>query len=166
MEESSKSSEKSRESDEGFLTQDSTEAEPEKKKTRSRKQHSMPSTSNGGDTDNSDNSSDETSSLEYFSRNTRSGNAVAKLMVRIKRVMDNVEEVNADNLKCIICCEKKKSSLLLPCRHQHTCDACWALWCVECMSRIKDISLNESDETKPTCPLCKCPVDDAISAIN
>lgn len=114
----------------------------------------------------SDSSSDEPSPLETFSRMTRSGNAVMNLVKRIRRVMDDEEEFDINDIKCIVCCDKKKSTILLPCRHQHTCDACWALWCVECFSKVKDISFNESDDSKPICPLCKQPVDDAISAIN
>lgn len=124
------------------------------------------STSKGKINSDSDSSSDEQSPLETFSRMTRSGSAVMHLVKRIKRVMDNEEEFDINDIKCIVCCDKKKSTILLPCRHQHTCDACWALWCVECMTKVKDISFNESDDTKPICPLCKQPVDDAISAIN
>lgn len=151
-------SQTSERSDEGFLTQSSSESEIEmpRRRTRISKEEN---TSVTGD-------QSETNTLERFSRLTRSGNSVLKLMVKIKRMVDDVEEVDCESLKCIICCEKKKTTILFPCLHQHTCDACWALWSVECISRIKEISFNDSNETKPTCPYCKGPVDNVVNAIN
>lgn len=82
--------------------------------------------------------------------------------------MTTDDDVSVESPLCIICCEKKKSLLLLPCRHQHTCDACWSLWSIQCMSNKIDESFDESDDdaTKPTCPYCKIPVDTTISVLN
>lgn len=109
--------------------------------------------------------------LQFFARVTRSGNPLQRFADRIKKLLEDSDEVvSAETVTCIICYEKKKSALLLPCRHQHTCDACWTLWTIECQ-KTQDISFNEDDDdeddkTKPRCPYCKAPVDNVILALN
>lgn len=84
-------------------------------------------------------------------------------------IMNNQEKVNVDSLNCIICCENKKSVLLLPCRHQHTCEACWSMWRMQCMEKAGEKSFSESEDDnafKPTCPVCVSFVDTGIDALN
>lgn len=108
-------------------------------------------------------------SLNCFARMTRNGNAVMKLINRIDNIMkEKTEDLNFDSHTCIICCDRKKTSILLPCRHQQTCESCWQLWSIQCMAKNANKSFNESDEdaTKPICPYCKSYVDTVIDAIN
>lgn len=97
--------------------------------------------------------------LQYFSRVTRSGNTLLKLVERIERIMNEQEDIDMNSHQCIICCNAKKAIILLPCRHQHTCEACWTLWRMHCMNREAERSFdsNDSDDDtvmKPTCPYC------------
>lgn len=117
--------------------------------------------------DDSDDSSER--NLEYFSRVTRSGNTLRKLAEKIEKLMNDDDVViDADGQLCVIGCVKKKSVILLPCRHQHTCDTCWFLWCTECIEMKQYESIDESDDdaTKPSCPYCRKAVDQTINAIN
>lgn len=81
--------------------------------------------------------------------------------------MNEKEAVDHDSLTCIICCERKNDVLLLPCRHLHTCEACWSLWCIQCIDKNSDISFDIDDENclKPTCPYCKLHVDSILKVI-
>lgn len=182
-------------SDEGIASQSSTQSTPKRSEkstttnnlrmTRSRKTLSKTAPSTSGikrkelrekqkETNDSDLSSDESSSddgnnFENFVRTTRNGTAVLKLLKRIEDIMnDKSVDVNVDDIKCIICCDKKKTTLLLPCKHQQTCPSCWYLWCAQCLSKQVNVEFDEKDEnvTKPTCPYCKGFVDDTIEAIN
>lgn len=133
-----------------------------RRKTRKTKKKSQPQTSS----DDSDDSSEK--NLEYFSRVTRSGNTLRKLAEKIEKLMKDDAVIDVDGQLCVICCVKKKSVILLPCRHQHTCDTCWFLWCTESMNMKQDESTDESDDdaTKPNCPYCRKAVDQMIDAIN
>lgn len=56
----------------------------------------------------------------------------------------------ADNL-CIICCERKKNVIFLPCRHQKCCEECSSELAARAHDRIE-------------CPCCKQTVMDTIVA--
>lgn len=120
------------ENDEGFATESSAHSTPKKssgdvdqksKNTRiSRKTNSRkPNVKQQTDTD-SDMSTNE-SQFECYARTTRSGNAALKLLKRIEDIISQKEDLNFDSLTCIVCCDKK-NTILLPCRHQHTCESC------------------------------------------
>lgn len=136
---------------------------PRQTETRSRTKSSRQNSE-----DVSSDESENEQHFEYFSRVTRSGNAVLNLMKRIERIMNNEESADIDSIKCIICCDNKKSIVLFPCRHQHTCEPCWSLWRMQCLDRVTSRTFDENDDNamKPTCPYCKSHVDSGVKAIN
>lgn len=119
-------------------------------------------------TDESDNDNDNETNVTYFSRVTRSGNTVVNLINRIERIISNQESVDVDSIKCILCCDNKKTVILLPCRHQHTCEFCWSLWRMQSLNEMTNKTFDEDDENemKPKCPYCNQHVDSSIQAMN
>lgn len=173
--------EKTSESDESIATQESVMNSPEKRVARHRKE-AVPSTSGtetnrmvrkakaskNDETDSDiDSSSGEDNNFHCFARVTRNGNAMMKIFNRINQIMKSDDEINVDGQLCVICYEKRKTLALLPCRHQHTCDACWSLWSIQSLSLSEESFEEDNDDaTKPLCPLCKAPVDTTISLLN
>lgn len=45
--------------------------------------------------------------IEFFSRVTRSGDSIVKLIKRIERILESEEAPDMDSLNCVICCENK-----------------------------------------------------------
>lgn len=115
-----------------------------------------------------DSNSDNGSNFESLARTTRGGLTAIKLIQKIVSVLNNKENLNHDSHLCIICCDNRKTMLLFPCTHQHTCEACWALWCIEYSKQQKNVSFDEDNEnaTKPICPYCKQYVDEKVAAKN
>lgn len=69
---------------------------------------------------------------------------------RIKEIK-NVGYVGTETSKCIICARGKNTMVLLPCRHQLTCQQCWFIWA--------------EGPLKPKCPKCKKIVKEPINVI-
>lgn len=65
--------------------------------------------------------------------------------------MKNSGNVDTEGIDCIICCKSKRTTMLLPCRHQLTCGGCWIVWAAE--------------EVKPKCPSCTKIVKQSLNAI-
>lgn len=101
-------------------------------------------------------------------RVTRSGVNIIKLIDTIDKIMNEQEAVDMNALQCIICCNAKKSIILLPCRHQHTCEPCWTLWKMQSMDNLREMSFDDDDDNilKPKCPYCNTFVDSNLKAIN
>lgn len=102
-----------------------------------------------------------------MTRITRSG-SVAK---RIRERFDDIErqavfDVDPNSIECIMECGRRKSTILLPCRHQHTCEQCWFLWKVHQINDYKNDDEDDDNRSKPTCPVCREGVDESISAFN
>ena len=106
--------------------------------------------------------------LEIFSRVTNNGNTIMNLIKRIERIMNTEEAADMESPNCIICCENKKSVILFPCRHQHTCESCWSLWGMQTIAKFAYTTFDENDENakKPACPYCNSHVDSSVTAIN
>lgn len=111
-------------------------------------------------------------SENLFNRVTRSGSIVQRITEKIKQIeQQNVLSLQ-DSMECLVGCGRKKSLLLLPCRHQYTCEYCWIIWKIQQTKQIPDDifdhSLNDDEENmlKPKCPVCKSPVDQEINAFN
>lgn len=90
-------------------------------------------------------------------------------MINLRKKMDEIGRkrnvrVNPSSSDCVICCERKKSIILFPCLHQHTCAPCWLIWKIQ---QVNSIALSSIDEAiKPKCPICKKSVDDFQNAKN
>ena len=48
---------------------------------------------------------------------------------------------------CVICCDKKKNVVLLPCKHLCICESC-------------EEGLKQ--QPKPSCPMCRCLIKDTM----
>lgn len=133
---------------------------------RNRKQKKI--TSNQTDNTTSDDDSDN---MEHFSRVTRSGSSVQKIRSLLRDIENkSIEQIlQHDTMECIVGCGRKKSMLLLPCQHQHTCRECWLMWKIESVKQIPNQVFDESfDESimQPKCLVCRTPVDKEISVFN
>lgn len=115
-------------------------------------------------------SSSDIDSQEIMLKITRNGSALARVRERFNEILRcGLGDIDVNSIECIMGCGKKKSTILLPCRHQHTCESCWFLWKVHQINNMTPVFLNDSvddNELKPKCPYCKTGVDEAISASN
>lgn len=84
--------------------------------------------------------------MECISRN---GAAMLSLRKKIEEI-EKTQNLHIDKQsnKCIICCERSKTTILLPCLHNHTCGPCWIMWKVHHINSVADAG-------KPKCPVCK-----------
>lgn len=110
---------------------------------------------------------DQADDMIFFSRMSRSGSALSKIQEIIKKI-ENDDVHPSDDMSCIIGCGRKKSMVLMPCRHQHTCGECWVLIKSYHFHKIPVECSNDSDENemKPKCPVCKCHVDEELNVLN
>lgn len=121
-------------------------------------------------TDSSSESDDNTE--EIMLKITRNGSAIERIRKIFDEILNREEFVdNISTMECIMGCERKKSTILLPCRHQHTCEPCWFLWKIHQINKMSTVYENDDiddddDDLKPVCPVCKVGVDEAISAFN
>lgn len=98
-----------------------------------------------------------------MSRYTRSGRSTLHIRQKIEDIESRGKiEIDQDDSKCIVGCGRKKDTILLPCRHQHTCEMCWFVWKVK---QMKEASSDNTDEV-PKCPVCREVVDEEISVFN
>lgn len=110
--------------------------------------------------------------IEEISRITRSGSSI----LRLKKKFEDIErkeqfDTDPNSIECIMGCGRRKCTILLPCRHQHTCETCWYMWKIHQINKISYDQLNDAghdddDILKPKCPMCKESVEEAISAFN
>lgn len=118
---------------------------------------------------------DEVDSIEVMARMTRSGASTQKILKRFRDIENEPpEQYDKDSMFCIMGCGRKKNAILLPCRHQHTCERCWFMYKVHQINSIPDDAFDDIDSDdevhdnhlKPKCPMCKTPVDQEICAYN
>lgn len=117
-------------------------------------------------------SEDESESVSFalMERITRNGSAMRELNKRFAEIekQDSVD-IDSDSFLCILCYKKKKNTILLPCLHQHTCEACWLLWKIRQINNMQPDFDNDDDDdqtTKPKCPVCRQGVDQVQIARN
>lgn len=111
-----------------------------------------------------DDHSESSESFEMMTRITRSGAAISRIRKRFQEIMNGAEiEIDPECFKCILCFERKKTVVLYPCEHQHTCEPCWFSWKIEQINKMPDHQLEDEsfDEIIPTCPVCRKPVEKA-----
>lgn len=100
-------------------------------------------------------------------RMTRNGSTVLKIQQRFDEMEKRNEIPDAQSFHCIICNERKKSVVLYPCLHQHTCEPCWFQWKVRQLNNISSYNGDSDDEaTMPKCPVCRQSVAEAKAVIN
>lgn len=116
---------------------------------------------------------DDEDNTDFFSQTTRSGSKLDKLRILMQKFEDESFTFSKDGMLCILECGRKKSMLLLPCRHQHTCEQCWVIWKVEQLKKIDvealDVYNDDIDDEnimKPKCPVCRAYVDEELSVFN
>lgn len=131
---------------------------------RTEQNHDRTNEPNSNDDSVSDADSD---SRIYEIMNQISHNGPA--MLNLRKKMDDLARrrnvrVNSKSSDCIICCERKKSIILFPCLHQHTCGPCWIMWKIQQVNSIDESSIDEM--IRPNCPVCKKTVDDFRNAKN
>lgn len=120
--------------------------------------------------DDSDSEMDR-DTFNIMSRLTRNGSAYTRLRKRLKQLQqqNEIEDIDSESIKCIICCERKKNIVLYPCKHLHTCEPCWFMWKVQQINGINEEMLEDStneEEMKPKCPFCRTGVDSAEKVRN
>lgn len=105
-----------------------------------------------------------------LSKITRKGPSIVRIMKRFEEIERHGDiDTDVNSIECIMACGRRKSTILLPCRHQHTCETCWYMWKIHQINKVPLDALNEDDEydvLKPKCPMCKEIVDEAIAAFN
>ena len=83
---------------------------------------------------------DETPRVSIFSeRLEKSLKENKKLLLKIRKLEDQVKKLEIDTKKCIICDENEPNTLLIPCHHAHFCKDC----------------INKWGLTNDTCPTCR-----------
>lgn len=108
---------------------------------------------------------------QIMERITRNGTAMVNIMKRFKELesLENIT-IDPDCFKCIICFERRKNTILLPCLHQHTCGPCWIMWKIQQINAVPFDSMNNDDEmdeaVKPKCPVCRQGVEEFKEARN
>lgn len=116
-------------------------------------------------------SDSDSDSNDFITKVTRKGPVLARLQQRFDDILERGEIATEDNgMECIMGCGRKKTTVLLPCKHQYTCEPCWYLWKVHQLNEnghhdFLDENIEE-DETKPICPVCKQAVNEAFSVFN
>lgn len=102
--------------------------------------------------------------MERISRN---GPAMLKLRKRFKE-LEKQETISIDPhcFKCILCCERKKNTILFPCLHQHTCSPCWIYYKIQQINNMPFDSTMDDEVAKPKCPVCRQDVDKYMEARN
>lgn len=120
----------------------------------------------------SDDSDTDSGVCDVMDRISRNGPAIVNFRKRFQE-LENQENVliDPDCFKCIICYERKKNTMLLPCSHQHTCNPCWIMWKIQQINAVPMESLLDDDTDvdeafKPKCPVCKQGVDEFKEAKN
>lgn len=100
-----------------------------------------------------------------MTRETRNGSALLRLRKRFKEIQEQDEkDIDPESFKCILCCDRRKTVVLYPCKHQHTCEPYWFIWKVEQINKIPEHMLDDSNyenETIPQCPYCRMGVESA-----
>lgn len=114
-----------------------------RKKPKKKKQRRPHETSD--DDSNSDTDSNVYDVMERISRN---GPAMVNLRKRFLELQNQeVISIDPDCFKCIICYERKKTTILMPCWHQHTCGPCWIMWKIQQINYVPLESIDDADET-------------------
>lgn len=128
--------------------QSSIEVVPTNKRKRNEKSSTSKRTRIIDDDNDEDQINDDTESITIFSAMTES------ILPQIKRKIAEIkrsENVDTAVNECIICLEGKPTMVLLPCRHQITCERCWFIWA--------------EGPSKPKCPKCKKVVKQTLNVI-
>lgn len=60
-------------------------------------------------------------------------------------IIEEKYDVQSDSPKCIMRCDRYKSMVLLPCKHQPTCKPCFVLWKMHVSAKNMDVF----------CPRCR-----------
>lgn len=114
--------------------------------------------------------SDDERVFEVMERISRNGSAMVKLRKRFQELEQQATlTIDPDCFKCIICYERKKTTILMPCLHQHTCGPCWIIYKIQQINAmpIESVDDEEFDEaSKPKCPVCRQGVDEFKEAKN
>lgn len=71
----------------------------------------------------------DSNSEEIMAQFTRNDSAISEMEEKFDEVARKFEwNMDPSNIECIMGCHRRKSTILLPCRHQHTCEQCWFLY--------------------------------------
>lgn len=118
--------------------------------------------------DDDSNSDTDSNVYDVMERISRNGPAMVNLRKRFLELQNQeVISIDPDCFKCIICYERKKTTILMPCWHQHTCGPCWIMWKIQQINYVPLESIDDADETtKPKCPVCRQGVDEFKEAKN
>ena len=67
----------------------------------------------------------------------------------------NAEKSNqiSNSTKCVMQCQRDRAMVLMPCKHQPTCNPCFVLWKMHLSGQKLDT----------ICPICKSKVTDQIA---
>lgn len=119
------------------------------------------------DDDSDSNVSSDSHVYEIMERISRDGPVMLNLRKRFKELeKQEAISIDPDSFKCIICCERKKNTILFPGLHQHTCGPCWIMWKIQQINSISLESIMDDEATKPKCPVCRQGVDEFKEAKN
>lgn len=93
--------------------------------------------------------SDDANNIDIFVSITEKGAILSEIEKKIHEI--KINGINSTSTKCVLCCKAKQSMVLLPCRHQITCEQCWVIWA--------------DGNSKPNCPKCKNRVKQTINIL-
>lgn len=79
-----------------------------------------------------------------------------------------------DALLCKVCYSQNVDCMLMPCKHACCCFECYQTWVKVDVRRLendfltedeRDIFLSDEPIQLPTCPICRAPIENALSGI-
>lgn len=120
---------------------------------------------------NSDETENDSHVYDIMERISRNGPSMINLRKRFQELEKQEKiPIDPDNYKCIICCERKKNTILFPCLHQHTCGPCWIMWKIQQINSVPLELMNDEadfdEAAKPKCPVCRQGVEEFKEARN
>lgn len=92
-----------------------------------------------------------TMNLESLNTETEGVNEFLSSSAELNRLHEKFKDILKSNVSlgnttnCIMACNRKKATVLLPCRHQPICNQCYVLWRLFTTQALK----------KVVCPLCR-----------
>lgn len=92
-------------------------------------------------------------SLDAVTELTSTTLEINRLHDKFKKIFEEKENVELDRSAiCIMGCQRNKSTVLLPCRHQPTCKQCFVMWKI----------FIDQFKKETFCPICKVCVSTTI----